>query len=163
MGLNNEIKTAYNAPVVIPDKSLFSMKSLLAALPIAIIDTRKKRSVVLSLTKAIAIMILAIFQLARKSLNFIPAIIARYDEFILPSGLCGQSLPFNVTGSIAARYARLGGPFIESSTTDRASTLFLAATIITVVLASVLMGIDKAGLLARVFGLSDLLPATASA
>lgn len=88
---------------------------------------------------------------ARVFEHVLAAVLAGDPNFVLPTSRSHRAVPFAITFILSAGYGLLRRPIFKSLATDRAYKSLFAAFIITVVSASVLMMIDVARLLARIF------------
>jgi hypothetical protein len=159
MGVISEVKTADNAPMTIPQKGLVAEVAPFSALPISVAVSR----LWVAFSQTVSVAIVSLFDLAGEQAQFAPAIGARDGSFDGAPGGGSQSLPSAVAKIGATSYANLRGPFVKGLTAYSTGALLLTAAIVAVVLASVLVLVDVAVLLAGVSLGGYFLAATAGA
>lgn len=150
MNIGRQVKPADNTAVSIAQARLLLVIAPFATTPIAVVDARKERSLMLTLTEAIAEIVLMHLRWVKTDLA--SAVGAQHGGTILPTCRRGEALPFTVAGIRSTGDALCQGGWMsgDSCSTHRTRLRFLTATIIAVMLSTVLMVLDIARLLAGI-------------
>lgn len=159
MDLDIELETANDALVIVPQQNLFADKPPFTTLPVAIQVVLFRE--VCSQAKAIAEV--PFFHLARILPEFLPAIRALYGDLVFATRRGSKSLPLSVALIAAACAPVMARPCFKGRTANWAASCFLAATVIAIVLATMLVEIDVLILPTWVFVAGNDLTTTASA
>ncbi len=164
MDLYDDIKTAYDASVPIALHGVFALPAATATFPVmALVAGYVVTAFIVASFAAKHTFLVS--NHARPSLEFLAASVTSQFYFVAPARSGGKPLPSAIAGIFAASFANgyQCGDYLETVATDRASLRYVATAIVTVMVASVLMKVNKLPLLAGILCFWYRLAAAASA
>jgi len=159
MHVRDEPKAAHDTPMIVTDAGLCLEVFPAAALPAAVIHTADNRTMVRRLAEPIAEIVG--MDLARIAAQLCPALVAIDDNLILPPLRRANPLPQAIALIISAGYLAIAWIGTERTAAYWADAPLFSASVVPVVLATMLMPIDKSWLLAWVARFPDRLTTTA--
>ena len=140
VNVNDDVKPADDTAVIVPNLCLLLPPLLIAASPICTIGATPIHCTPMPvLTVSVTVVVLIL--LARPDVNVASAVVALNNYLVSASGCRCKALPGSVTLIFSACSARMSGrgPDLEDVTAYSARLFDLAASVIAVVLASVLV------------------------
>jgi len=159
MHVRDEPKAAHDTTMIVTDTGLRLEVFPSAALPAAVIHTADNRTMVRRLAEPIAEIVG--MDLARIAAQLCPALVAIDDNLILPPLRRANPLPQAIALIISAGYLAIAWIGTERTAAYWADAPLFSASVVPVVLATMLMPIDKSWLLAWVARFPDRLTTTA--
>lgn len=135
--MDMKIKSANSAPIVIADHGLLFDELPFPAVPVAI----KMTGFGDTGSQTIAVAIIALLYLAGEFVNSATTIGARYGDLVLTARGRRQSLPLDIALAFTASYLYLGWVGNKAIAANGAGTSLFSTAIVTIVLASMLMGL----------------------